>query len=274
MIKVKLNNGTKMPIVGLGTWLSKPEEAYNAVLSALEAGYRHIDTAAIYGNEDMVGKAINDSNIPREEIFLTTKIWNTEQGYEKAKKAIDDSLKRLNQEYVDLILIHWFKGYELATGTYKALEEAYKAGKTKAIGVSNYNVHHIENILNTCEIVPMVNQVETHVSLQNQFLFEYCQSKGIQLEGYAPLKSWLIKEVLEDELLNKIADKYNKTVPQIVIRWFVQRGIVVIPKSVNPERIKANYDVWDFELTEEDMDQIKTLNKGRKLFVEMDNVPF
>ncbi|MDC0558936.1 aldo/keto reductase [Candidatus Izimaplasma bacterium] len=274
MIKVKLNNNTEMPIVGLGTWLSKPEDAYNAVLSALKAGYRHIDTAAIYGNEDMVGKAINDSNIPREEIFLTTKIWNTEQGYEKTKKAVDDSLKRLNQEYVDLILIHWFKGYELATQTYKALEDAYKEGKTKAIGVSNYNVHHIENILNTCDIVPSINQVETHVSLQNQFLFEYCQSKGIQLEGYAPLKSWLIKEVLEDELLNKIASKYSKTVPQVVVRWFVQRGIVVIPKSINPDRIMANYDIWDFELTDDDMKEIKTLNKGRKLFVEMDNVPF
>lgn len=274
MKTVELNNGIKMPIVGLGTWLSKSEDVYNAVLTALQNGYRHIDTAMIYKNEESIGKAIKDSLVPREEIFVTTKLWNTDQGYEEALVAFEISLKKLGLDYVDLYLIHWFKGYKKAVESYRALEYLYKKGKAKAIGVSNYNVHHLMNILNNCEIPPMVNQVETHVTLQNHFLHQYCKENKIQLEAYAPLMSYRIEELLENETMIKIANKHNKTVPQIAIRWLVERDIVVIPKSINPTRIIANYDVFDFKLDKEDMKEIRKVNTGRKIFVEFDNVDY
>jgi diketogulonate reductase-like aldo/keto reductase len=274
MEKVKLSNGVLMPIIGLGTWQSPKEDAYNAVTSALKAGYRHIDTAFIYGNEDAVGNAINDSNIKREEIFLTTKLWNTSQGYEQTKKAIETSLKSLNQDYVDLYLIHWFKGYEQALESWKAIEEAYENGKIRAIGVSNYNVHHLMYLLENAKIKPMVNQIETHVELQNDFIQDFCKKNNIQLEAYAPLMSWKVKEMIEKEELKAIAKAHNKTVPQIAIKWLNQRGIVALPKSVNESRIIANFDVNDFKLSNEEMAQIKTLNKGNKLFPEFDNVVF
>jgi methylglyoxal/glyoxal reductase len=274
LIKVKLNNNCEMPIVGLGTWRSKPEDAYKAVLAALKSGYRHIDTAAIYNNEEMVGKAIKDSKIKREDIFITTKLWNSDQGYEATLKAFDESLKKLGVKYVDLYLIHWFKGYENSLSTYKALEELYKQGKVKAIGVSNYNIHHLMHLLDNAEIKPMVNQVETHITLQNHFLQDFCKSNNIQLEAYAPLMSRKINDLLENETMKKIAKKHNKTVPQVNIRWFIERGIVVIPKSITPSRIKANYQVFDFELDNEDMQDIRSLNKGQKLFPEFDNVDY
>ena len=263
-----------MPIIGLGTFRSKSEDAYNAVLTALNAGYRHIDTAAVYGNEEFVGKAIKDSNIKREEIFLTTKVWNSDQGYESTLKAIKESLKRLAVDYIDLILIHWFKGYDNSLSTYKALEELYKEGKVKAIGVSNYNVHHLQHLLDNAEITPMVNQVETHIGLQNHFLHDFCETNGIQLEAYAPLMSHHIKELLENEVLKEIAGKYHKSVPQIAIKWLIERGIVVIPKSITPKRIIENFDVFDFNLTKEEMSQIRKLNNGHKIFPEFDNVDF
>ncbi len=271
---VKLNNGQEMPIIGLGTWLSKPEEVYNAVLTALKNGYRHIDTAMIYHNEEAIGRAIKDSLIPREEIFVTTKLWNTDQGYEEALAAFDVSLNKLGLDYVDLYLIHWFKGYDKAVASYKALEHLYKTGKAKAIGVSNYNVHHLMNIINNCEITPMVNQVETHITLQNHFLHQYCKENNIQLEAYAPLMSYRIEELLNNETMQKIAKKHHKSVPQIAIRWLVERDIVVIPKSVTPKRIISNFDVFDFALDENDMQEIRTLNTGRKIFVEFDNVDY
>ncbi len=274
MINVKLNNGVEMPIVGLGTFRSKNEDVYKAVLDAFEAGYRHIDTAMIYGNEEAIGKAIKDSKIPREELFITTKLWNSDQGYEKTKAAFNLSLKNLGLDYVDLYLIHWFKGYELALDSYKAMEELYNEGKIKAIGVSNFNVHHIMKILENCTVVPTVNQVETHIALQNEFLQEYCSSVGVKLEAYAPLMSQHIGDLLADETMNRIAKKYNKSVPQIAIKWLVTRGIIVIPKSINKVRIVENFDIFDFELTNEDMKDIKKLNKARKIFPEFDNVPF
>lgn len=274
MKTVKLNNGIEMPIVGLGTWLSKSEDVYNAVLTALENGYRHIDTAMIYQNEEAIGKAIKDSGVPREDIFVTTKLWNTDQGYENTLEAFNVSLKKLGLEYIDLYLIHWFKGYKKAVQSYRALEKIYKDGKAKAIGVCNYNIHHLMNILNNCEIPPMVNQVETHVTLQNHFLHQYCKENNIQLEAYAPLMSSKIDQLLENEIMKKIAEKHGKTVPQIAIRWFVEREIVVIPKSVTPSRIIANYDVFDFSLDEDDMMEIRRVNTGRKIFVEFDNVDY
>lgn len=270
----KLRNNIEIPVVGLGTWKSTKEDAYNAVKWALEAGYRHIDSAAIYGNEVEVGRAIKDSSVPREDIFLTSKLWNTEQGYEKTKKAIEKSLQDLDVDYIDLYLIHWFKGYENGLSSWKAIEEAYEDGKLKAIGVSNHNVHHLMNLINNAKVPPMINQVETHVELQNEFLRSYCEENGIVLEAYAPLMSWKVKDLLDNETLVNIAKKHNKTVPQVAINWLVSRGIVALPKSTNKERIISNFDVFDFELTQEDLTEIKSLNKGNKLFPEFDNVTF
>jgi len=274
MKKVKLNNNYEMPIIGLGTWRSKPDDAYKAVLTALNGGYRHIDTAQVYGNEEMIGQAIKDSKVKREEIFLTTKVWNSDQGYEATLNAFNESIKRLDVEYVDLYLIHWFKGYENSLSTYRALEELYKKGLVKAIGVSNYNIHHLQHLLDNVEIKPMVNQVETHVTLQNHFLHNFCKENKIQLEAYAPLMSRNISQLLENETMQEIAKKYNKSVPQVAIRWLIERGIVVIPKSVTPSRIEENFNVFDFSLSDEDMSKIRGLNTGRKIFAEFDNVDY
>lgn len=269
-----LNNGKKIPIIGLGTFRSKGEDAYNATLSALKAGYTHIDTASLYGNEEEIGRAIKDSGLNREEIFVTTKLWNSDQGYESTLTAFKESLRKLDLKYVDLYLIHWFKSYDKSLDTYKALEKLYEDGLVKAIGVSNYNVHHIMHLLENANVVPMVNQVETHVALQNHFLQDFCEQNGIVLEAYAPFMSTKISEMLENEVLNGLAAKYNKTVPQIVLRWFIQRGVVAIPKSITPSRIVNNFDVFDFSLEENDMNEIKKLNKGTKFFPEMDNISF
>lgn len=274
MKTIKLHNGIDIPMIGLGTWKSKDHEAYEAVLKAIEVGYRHIDTAAIYGNEHMVGKAIRDSNIPREDIFVTTKLWNSDQGYETTLKAFETSLQNLSLDYIDLYLIHWFKGHEKSLDTWRALEKLYKDGKVKAIGVSNFNVHHIEYLLQHAEIAPMINQVETNIELPNHYLQAYCESKGIHLEAYAPLMSSDIQTLLSKEVLKDIASKYKKTVPQIAIRWLIQRNIVVLPKSINPKRIEENFNVFDFMISDEDMLKIDTLETGRKRFPEMDNVPF
>ncbi|MFW5794362.1 MAG: aldo/keto reductase [Bacillota bacterium] len=274
MKKEKLHNKHLIPIIGLGTFRSKEEDAYNAVLSAIETGYRHIDTAAAYGNEKAVGRAIKDSKVKREDLFITTKLWNTDQGYESTIKAFNDSLEKLGLEYVDLYLIHWFKGYKNSLETWKAFEELYEEGKIKAIGVSNYNVHHLQHLIDNAKIKPMVNQVETHIELQNQFLHNFCKENDIQLEAYAPLMSHNIKDLLENETMKKIANKYKKTIPQIAIKWLTERDIVVIPKSVNPKRIKENFDIFDFSINEDDMEEIRKLNKGRKMFPEFDNVMF
>ena len=274
MKKLTLHNGIVIPCVGLGTWQSEKDDAYKAVKHALSVGYRHIDTAMIYGNEEEVGQAIKDSGINREEIFLTSKLWNTDQGYDSTKEAIELSLKKLDVEYLDLYLIHWFKGYDKLLDSWRSIEEAYKAGKLKAIGVSNHNVHHLMYLLEHAEIKPMINQVETHVELQNEFLQEYCEQNGILLEAYAPMMSWRVKELLEIEVLQKIAKKYGKTVPQVALKFLVTRGIIVLPKSTNPSRIEQNQDLFDFELTNEEMEQIRKLNKGNKMFPEFDNVYF
>lgn len=274
MIKFKLNNGVDIPAVGLGTWKSPSEDAYTATLEAIKAGYRHIDTAAIYGNEEAVGRAINESGVKREDLFITTKVWNSDQGFDETLKAFEVSMEKMKIGYFDLYMIHWFKGYEKALDTYTALETLYKEGKIKAIGVCNYNIHHLMYLLDHAHVVPAVNQVETHIGLQNHFLQDFCVEKGIQMEAYAPLMSWKITEMLENEVMLKIAKKYNKTVPQIAIRWFIERKVVAIPKSVNKDRIISNYDVFDFELDENDMNDIRALNKGSKMFPEYDNVDF
>ncbi|MGE4571304.1 MAG: aldo/keto reductase [Candidatus Izemoplasmatales bacterium] len=274
MKKLKLNNDTLMPVIGLGTFRSKDEDAYNAVLTALKAGYRHIDTAAVYGNEEAVGRAIKDSKVKRSELFVTTKVWNTEQGYRKTLKQFNESLQKLGLDYVDLYLVHWFRDFDHLTRTWNAFETLYDMGKVKAVGVSNFNVHHLQFLLDNAKIKPMVNQVETHIHLQNQFLQDFCTKNSIQLEAYAPLMSHHIEDLLNDETMKEIAKKHKKTIAQVAIRWLVQRDIVVIPKSITPKRIKENIDVFDFELDDEDMTRIKGLNKGRKFFPEFDNVSF
>lgn len=274
MKKVSLHNGVLMPIIGLGTWRSSEEDAYSAVLSALKAGYRHIDTAMIYKNEVAIGKAIKDSKIPRSELFITTKLWNTDQGFESTKAAFKKSLENLGLEYVDLYLIHWFKGYDNSVSSYKAMEELYQEGLTKAIGVSNYNVHHIMNLIEHCNVVPHVLQVETHIALQNNFLQDYCIENKIQLEAYAPLMSSHIDEMLSNPVMKELSEKYYKSIPQIAIRWLIDRNIVVIPKSVHESRIISNFDVFDFTISDEDMLKIKALNQGKKFFPEPDNVLF
>lgn len=274
MKTITLYNGVNIPIIGLGTWKSREDDAYQAVLHALKVGYRHIDTAMIYGNEKQVGQAIKDSGIPREDIFITTKLWNSDQGYEAAIRACEKSLENLGVDYIDLYLIHWFKDHTRDLESWKALETLYEQKKVRAIGVSNHNVHHIQYLIDHAKIKPMINQVETHVELPNHYLETYCRNQGIYLEAYAPLMSSDIQTMLNNELLNALAKKYSKTVPQIVLRWFIQREIIALPKSVTPTRITQNNDLYDFELSQEDMDQIRTLETGKKRFPEMDNVPF
>jgi methylglyoxal/glyoxal reductase len=264
-----LHNGVKMPWVGLGVFkVEDGEQVVDSVKTALEVGYRSIDTAAIYGNEEGVGKAIAESNVPREELFITTKVWNSHHGYEATLKAFDVSMEKLGLDYIDLFLIHWplpFQGKYVET--WRALEKLYKDGRVRAIGVSNFKVHHLEEIIANCEIVPMVNQVEYHPRFNQRELHNFCKKHGIQLEAWSPLMQG---GMLEEPTLVGIAKKYNKSTAQIIIRWDIQTGVVTIPKSVKPHRIAENADVFDFELTQEDMDKIDALNQDKRMFADPD----
>ncbi|TVY05468.1 aldo/keto reductase [Paenibacillus cremeus] len=265
-----LHNGVKMPWIGLGVFkVQDGEEAVNSVKAALEVGYRSIDTAAIYRNEDGVGKGIKESNVPREELFITTKVWNADQGYESTLAAFDTSMKKLGLDYLDLYLIHWAAP---AVGkyveTWKALEKLYKDGRVRAIGVSNFKIHHLEEVMNQCEIVPMVNQVEYHPRFNQRELHAFCKKHEIQLEAWSPLAQG---GLLEDPTLVEIANKYNKSVAQIIIRWDLQTGVVTIPKSTKPHRIEENANVFDFELSPEDMTKINSLNTDQRLFADPDD---
>jgi len=274
MKKIILNNGIEIDSIALGTFRAKETEAYNAVKNALNSGYRHIDTAAIYGNEKEVGQAIKDSGIPREELFITTKLWNSDQGYDNTFKAFKKSLQNLQIDYIDLYLIHWPKGYDLARQSWQAMEELYESGKIRAIGVSNFQIHHINNLLEEAKIIPAVNQVECHVGLQNHVLKEYCDSKDIILEAYAPLMSNKIGDLLENKVLIEIAEKHNATVPQVAIAWLLKRGIVALPKSITPSRIVSNLIAKDISLDQEDMNAIRKLNNGIRTFPDSDNIDF
>ncbi|TGL40841.1 aldo/keto reductase [Leptospira perdikensis] len=251
------NQSISVPQLGLGVWKSRPKECFEAVKSALSFGYRHIDTAAIYGNESDVGAAIKESGVSRSDIFLVTKLWNADQGYDTALQAIDVSLKKLGTDYVDMYLIH-FPVSGKRNESWRALEKIKAEGKTKSIGVSNFMVSHLEELLKETGTVPAMNQVEYHPFLQDPKLKEYCIRNGILLEAYSPLAHG---QKLEDPKITQLANRYHKSNAQILIRWSLQAGHVVIPKSKNPDRIKENADVFDFVLSDADMKEISSWNE-------------
>jgi len=265
MHTVTLNNGVNMPIIGFGVYqVPDAEECENAVYEALMAGYRLIDTAAGYLNEEAVGRAIRRSGIPREELFITTKLWVQDAGYENAKLAFAKSLKKLQLDYLDLYLIHQpFGDYY---GAWRAMEELYREGKIKAIGVSNFHPDRLMDLIVHNEIVPAVNQIETHPFYHQLESAAFMKQQGVQHQSWAPFAEGR-GDLFGNEVLASIAEKHNKSVAQVVLRWLVQREVVVIPKSVRKERIVENFDIFNFELSAEDIEQISTLDTGRSLFL-------
>lgn len=264
-----LSNGVEIPVMGLGVYKNVDEEELaTAVTSALEFGYRHIDTAKVYKNEKGVGEAIKNSGVPREDIFVTTKVWNTDQGYEKTLKAFDKSLEALDMDYIDLYLIHWpMPGTYV--DTWKALEKLYKDGKVRAIGVSNFNPHHLQDIFDECEIKPMLNQVEYHPHLAQPELKKFCKSHGILLEAWSPLKRG---RMFDEPLIVRLAEKYGKTPAQIILRWDVETGVSTIPKSVSRDRVRENGDIFDFGLTPEEVSEITALDRHERVGKDPDKV--
>jgi len=260
-----------MPWFGLGVFKSQEgSEVQQAIHCALELGYRSIDTASVYGNEQGVGRAIKDCATPREEIFLTTKVWNTDQGYDSTIRAFNASLERLGQEYVDLYLVHWpVQG--LYRDTWRALEYLYQQQRVRAIGVSNFLVHHLKDLLQHCEIKPMVNQVEFHPRLLQPTLLDFCRSEEIQLEAWGPIMRGKAAELPP---LVSIGEKYRKSPFQVALRWDLQHQVVTIPKSARADRIASNADIFDFELSDEDMAAIDRLDRGERIGPDPDNFSF
>lgn len=264
MEKVTLNNGVEMPILGFGVFqITNLDECEQSVLTAIETGYRLIDTAASYQNETAVGKAIKKSGIAREELFITTKLWVEDTGYEKTIKAFEKSLNKLQLDYLDLYLIH--QPYGDIHGSWRAMEELYKAGKVRAIGISNFHPDRVVDLMAFNEIVPAVNQIETHPFNQQIETQNFLAENNIQIQSWASFAEGK-NDIFKNELLASIGKKYNKTVAQVVLRWLTQRGVAVIPKSVNKERMIENKDVFDFELSAEDMNAIQTLDMNKSLF--------
>ncbi|NNM18897.1 MAG: aldo/keto reductase [Croceitalea sp.] len=266
-----LNNGVKMPYFGLGVYLSEDgQEVINAVKWALEMGYRHIDTAAVYKNEEGVGQGIKESQVPREDIFVVSKVWNSDQGYENTLRAFDASLERLGLEYLDLYLIHWPVANKYKD-TWRAMERLYNEKRIRAIGVSNFMQHHLEDLLTTAKVVPAVNQMEFHPYLVQQDLLDFCIAKGIQYEAWSPMMQG---KIFDMEEFKTLAKKYNKSIAQIVLRWDLQKGVITIPKSSKKERIKSNADIFDFELSKEDVHVLDQMHKGKRFGPDPDNFEF
>jgi diketogulonate reductase-like aldo/keto reductase len=266
-----LNNGLEMPWLGFGVFqIDDGRATERAVRSALEVGYRSIDTAAVYKNERGVGKAMRDSSIPREDIFLTTKVWNSDQRAKRTLAAFEDSLKQLKTEYVDLYLVHW-PVPDHYKETWQVMQDIYQSGRAKAIGVSNFQIHHLEGILRDDQIVPAVNQVEFHPYLVQPDLLAFCQSHQIQLEAWAPLVKG---EIVNEVVAQRLASKYRKTPAQVTLRWDLQHGVVTIPKTIRPHRIAENADIFDFELSETEMKELDALDEGRRTGPDPDNFDF
>lgn len=259
-----MRNGKTIPCIGYGTYKTSEEEVYDAVIAAIKAGYRHIDTAAFYKNEAGVGRAVRECGVPREEIFVTSKVWNTDRGYENTKRAFAESMERLGLEYMDLYLIHWpankkqfgDEAKKINAETWRALEELYAEGKIKAIGLSNFLPHHIEELMEGAKVKPMVDQIEFHPGWAQLEVSEYCLKNDIVVEAWSPLGR---KDALDNEVLREIGAKYRKSAAQICVRWVMQHGILPLPKTVNPGRMAENADVFDFELTAEEMRTIDEL---------------
>lgn len=260
----KLSNGVEIPCIGFGTWQTpNGDVAVSSVLSALQAGYRHIDTAQGYGNEESVGTAVKKSGIDRKEIFITSKLTNSEHGYQKTLDAFEETMKKLDMDYIDLFLIHWpnpiaFRDHwqEANAGTWKAFEELYNAARIRSIGISNFRPHHIEELMKTATIAPMVNQIRLCPGDTQDEVVDYCRSRNMLLEAYSPLGVGKIFDVPE---MQTLAEKYGKSIAQICIRWSLQRGYLPLPKSVTPARIKENAEVFDFELSADDVELIADL---------------
>lgn len=264
MLKVILNNGVEMPILGFGVFqINDESECEQAVYDAIMSGYRLIDTAASYLNEEAVGRAIKRSGVPREELFITTKLWVQDAGYKSTKKAFENSLKRLQLDYLDLYLIH--QPYGDVHGSWRAMEELYREGKIRAIGISNFHPDRLIDLIIHNEVVPAVNQVETHVFNQQIESHNFMKENGVQIESWGPFAEGK-NNFFQNEILVSIAEKYNKSVAQVALRWLTQRGVVAIPKSVRKERIIENVNIFDFELNQEDMNRIATLDTKESLF--------
>lgn len=262
-----LHNGIDMPRIGYGTFRMKDHDiAYQGVTDALKIGYRHIDTAAIYDNEEAVGHAIKDAGIAREELFITTKVWNTDQGYDQTLKAFETSLTKLGLDYVDLYLVHWPK--PTLKETYKAIERLYEEKLVRAPGVSNFHRHHLEDLFTSCNIKPAVNQIEVHPSLVQNDLRAYCAEQGIAVTAWAPLGTGI---VFTHPVVKRIAAKYNKTVAQIVLRWQLEVGNIAIPKSATFERLEQNLNVFDFALTANEVAEISALNTNHRTSLNPDD---
>ncbi|WP_409274098.1 aldo/keto reductase [Neobacillus sp. SCS-31] len=267
----RLYNGVEIPYFGLGVYKVEEGTQVEATVSeALRLGYRLIDTAALYQNEEGVGRAVRQSGIPRKEIFITTKVWNNDQGYESTLKAFETSLAKLGLEYIDLYLIHWpVKGKYIET--WRALERIYEEGKVRSIGVSNFNIHHLEDVMGQSSLKPAVNQVELHPALAQKELREFCGKNDILVQAWSPLARG---RILADPVLTALAEKNKKTPAQVILRWHLQNGIAVIPKSVTPARLKENADIFDFELSTEDMELINSLDVGTRFGADPDNFDF
>ena len=260
---VTLNNGVKMPVLGYGVYQTPPEQTEECVLDAIRVGYRSIDTAQAYGNEEGVGNALAKCGLPREEFFITTKVWITNAGYEKAKASIEESLRKLQVSYIDLLLIHQpFGDYY---GTYRAMEEAYKAGTVRAIGVSNFYPDRYIDLHHFAEIKPAVNQVETHIFQQQKTAKEYLKKNGTQIESWGPFAEGK-NDYFNNPVLKEIGAVHGKTVAQVALRFLIQNGVVVIPKSTHKERMEENFNVFDFELAADEMAKVEALDGGECLF--------
>lgn len=270
-----LHNGVEMPWFGLGVFkVEDGPELVEAVKSAIKAGYRSIDTAAIYGNEKAVGEGIRagikEAGISREDLFITSKVWNSDQGYETTLAAYEESLKKLELDYLDLYLVHWPVEGKYKD-TWRALETLYKEERVRAIGVSNFQIHHLQDVLADAEMKPMINQVEYHPRLTQKELQAFCKEQGIQMEAWSPLMQG---QLLDNETLQEIAEKHGKTTAQVILRWDLQNGVITIPKSTKEHRIIANADVFNFELTKEDMEKIDALNQNHRVGPDPDNFDF